>query len=164
MEVLTRSGLNEESGTETQVKFVVERASLGKVEERDMKVEFPPETHVVDFVGMIAYRVLPNGGREFLPLGDPRTGKIFDPRNRPLDEALKDADAQQVASRPGAPAPGMQGAAPLPSLGKTAGEEQPPERPWPWGVIAGFAAVLAALAAGWAVLYKRNRAARASSR
>jgi hypothetical protein len=74
--------------------YEVSSFKLNCVKDEDVKVVFPIGCEVVDRVLKVAWKVTPNG-IEMLPVGDPRTGEVFDPRSTRveavLDEVLKNS-------------------------------------------------------------------------
>ena len=86
--VVRRSGTSV-SEWETEIAYEITKFERGTVADKDLEVSFPPGTEVVDLVARIAYRVLPNGGHEMLPLYDADAGEIIDPRPTSVNEAVK---------------------------------------------------------------------------
>lgn len=91
MKVVRRTGSTAVPGKETEMVYQVKKFSIGTVEDADLEVKFPPGTEVVDNIAKVAYRVNDQGPPEMIPLVDPQTGQVIDPRPRSMNEALEEA-------------------------------------------------------------------------
>ncbi len=64
------------SEEQTENTYQITAFARNMVSEEDFRIDFPPGTEVVDRIAGVAYKVLPNGGIELLPLAD-ESGKIL---------------------------------------------------------------------------------------
>lgn len=139
--VVARSGFMATSQHVTEVVCQVTAFTRNTVTDKDVTVEFPPGTEVVDFVRRIAYRVTKAGTIELMPLYDTQTGKMLDPRDRPLEAALADAEQFRLAATmPARPAPATHPHA-AKSLSFT--PVGPGGWTWPWFIVAAGVILLA---------------------
>jgi len=100
--VLRTTGTSVSDG---QGKYVYEVSEFTRntVTDEDFEIEFPPGTKVVDTIANFAYRVLPGGAAEPLPLYDPVSGEVINPAvaiTPDLDEIIKtDAPKKTTAQK-----------------------------------------------------------------
>lgn len=67
------------SRAETELTYAVDEFKLGVVKEEQVRVDLPPGTEVLDTIKKKAYRVLPDGQTELLPLYDEATRTLLRP-------------------------------------------------------------------------------------
>jgi hypothetical protein len=73
--------MTQESGTSdpgmTQIKYVVEQFSLDKPALRDMTLQFPPGTQIIDEVRQQGYELQTDGSKKFFEFYNGHTGKTI---------------------------------------------------------------------------------------
>ena len=89
--VVRRTGTSAYPEAQTECVYDVNSFTRNTVTDDDFKIEFPSGTEVVDAIANVAYRVLPGGQAELLPLADAKTGKMIIPSDTTIDDALKEA-------------------------------------------------------------------------
>jgi hypothetical protein len=96
--VFRRTGTSVSDG-QPEYTYEVSTFTRDTISDADFEIEFPPGTEVVDAIENIAYRVLPDGGLEPLPLYDAASGEVIKPDTVvPGSESLK-SDAQREDGR-----------------------------------------------------------------
>lgn len=108
MRVVQRCSTSAAPSVEGRYVYEVSDFSIGTVTEQDLKVDFPAGTTVVDLIVKAAFRTLPGGGVEMRPIGDPATGKVFDPRGHAVADL--DLKAQTAVSTGGSATDNVPGA------------------------------------------------------
>ncbi len=88
--VFRRTGTSAGDG-QGENTYQISTFTRNTVTDKDLEIDFPPGTEVVDTIAKTAYRVLPNGSHEMLPLFDSETGKVIEPIKPIIDDVGEDA-------------------------------------------------------------------------